>query len=66
MVLSLLLPLLGGTTKSMSRYLLVVFPVFILLAMFTKKRAAYITVSAASVLLLAVSTAAFVTGRWVA
>ena len=32
MVMSLLLPLSGGTTKSMSRYLLVVFPVFILLA----------------------------------
>ncbi|MDO8736627.1 MAG: glycosyltransferase family 39 protein [Thermoleophilia bacterium] len=66
MVMSLLLPLTGGTTKSMSRYLLVVFPLFILMAMFTKRRPALIAVSAVSILLLAMSTVAFVTGRWVA
>jgi Gpi18-like mannosyltransferase len=66
MIMSLLLPLVGGTTKSMSRYLLVVFPLFILLAQFTKKRPVYIVLSALSILLLAVSTMAFVTGRWVA
>lgn len=66
MILSLLLPLSGGTNKSMSRYLLVVFPLFILLAKFSRKRRVYIAMSAVSILLLAFSTAAFVTGRWVA
>jgi len=66
MVMSLLLPLTGGTTKSMSRYLLVVFPLFILMAQFSKRRPVLIAVSAVSILLLAMSTVAFVTGRWVA
>jgi len=66
MVMSLLLPLTGGTTKSMSRYLLLVFPLFILLARMTKKRRVFVAVSMVSIMLLAVSTAAFVTGRWVA
>ncbi|MCL4472935.1 MAG: hypothetical protein M1455_03220 [Actinobacteria bacterium] len=66
MLLSLLFPLVSGTTKSMSRYVLVVFPFFILLAMFSRKKWVLVSVSAASILLLAVSTAAFVTGRWVA
>lgn len=66
MVMSLMLPLTGGTTKSMSRYLLVVFPLFILMALYTKKRPVFITVSTVSIILLAMSTAAFVTGRWVA
>ncbi len=66
MIMSLLLPLSGGTTKSMSRYLLVVFPMFILLAQFSRKKGMLIAMSAISILLLAVSTAAFVTGRWVA
>ncbi len=66
MLMSLLLPLTGGTTKSMSRYLLVVFPLFILLARMAKKRRVFVAVSLVSIVLLAVSTAAFVTGRWVA
>jgi len=66
MVLSLLMPLVGGTTKSMSRYLLVLFPVFILLAMLTGRRRVFLAVSAASIALLAISTVAFATGRWVA
>ncbi|MBI5870048.1 MAG: glycosyltransferase family 39 protein [Actinobacteria bacterium] len=66
MIMSLLLPLTGGTTKSMSRYLLVVFPLFIMMALYTKKRVALIAVSAVSVALLGMSTVAFVTGRWVA
>lgn len=66
MVMSLLLPLTGGTTKSMSRYLLVIFPLFILMALFSRRRPVLIAVSALSILLLAVSTVAFVTGRWVA
>jgi len=66
MIMSLFLPLMGGTTKSVSRYLLVVFPMFILLGMFTKRRPVFIILSAVSILLLAVATMAFVTGRWVA
>lgn len=66
MIMSLLLPLTGGTTKSMSRYLLVVFPLFILMALYTKRRGMMIAVSAVSILLLGMSTVAFVTGRWVA
>ncbi len=66
MVMSLLLPLTGGTTKSMSRYLLVVFPMFILLALFSRKRKVLIAISTLSLILLAIATAAFVTGRWVA
>jgi len=66
MLMSLLLPLTGGTTKSMSRYLRVVFPLFILLARMAKKRRVFVAVSLVSIVLLAVSTAAFVTGRWVA
>ncbi|MFA5802875.1 MAG: mannosyltransferase family protein [Thermoleophilia bacterium] len=66
MLTSLLFFLAEGTTKSMSRYLLVVFPVFILIPMLARKKAAWISVCAISLVLLAVSTAAFVTGRWVA
>ncbi len=66
MLLSLLFPLASGTTKSMSRYLLAVFPAFILLALLSGKRWVLVSMSAVSILLLAVSTAAFVTGRWVA
>lgn len=66
MLVSLLVPLLGGTTKSMSRYLLVAFPIFILMAVYTRKPAVRYPVYALSLALLALSTAAFVTGRWVA
>lgn len=66
MLVSLLVPLLGGTTKSMSRYLLVAFPVFIVMSIYTKKRVPRYFVYALSLILLALSTAAFVSGRWVA
>jgi hypothetical protein len=66
MLVSLLIPLFGGTSKSMSRYLLVVFPLFMLMAMYTKKPAVRYCVYAVSLGLLAVSTVAFTTGRWVA
>lgn len=66
MLASLLFPLLGGTTKSMSRYLLVIFPIFAMLALFSRKGGARWVISGASLALLAVSTMAFVSGRWVA
>ncbi len=67
MFLSLLLPLASGTTKSMSRYMLVVFPVFILVAQLTRRRPVLLwAVSAVSLGLMALSAAAFATGRWVA
>lgn len=66
MLITLIFPLTGGTTKSMSRYLLMVFPMFIIMALLTEKPAVRWAVSAVSIVLLAVSTAAFVTGRWVA
>ncbi|MHB1391137.1 MAG: mannosyltransferase family protein [Thermoleophilia bacterium] len=65
-LVSLLGPVLSGTTRSMSRYLLVVFPVFILMAQLTKKPVARYAVYAVSLVLLAVATGAFATGRWVA
>ncbi|MCL6106847.1 MAG: hypothetical protein M1309_05820 [Actinobacteria bacterium] len=63
---SIMLPLGGGTMKSMSRYLLVAFPVFILLAMATRRRFVYWAISAGFIILLAVATASFISGRWVA
>ena len=66
MALSLMIPMAGGTSRSLSRYILVVFPVFIIMAMVTEKRSLRLAVSGVSIVLLAISTAAFVTGRWVA
>lgn len=66
MLVSLLAPVLSGTTRSMSRYILVVFPVFILMAQLTKKPATRYAVYSVSLVLLAVATGAFATGRWVA
>jgi len=66
MLTSLLFFLAEGTTKSISRYLLVVFPIFILIPMVARKKAAWLSVCGISLVLLAVSTVAFVTGRWVA
>lgn len=66
MLVSLLVPLFGGTTKSMSRYLVVIFPLFILMAIHTKKPWIRYSVYTVSILLLAVSTMFFVSGRWVA
>jgi Gpi18-like mannosyltransferase len=66
MVLSLPLPLAGGSTKAMSRYLLVVFPIFIVLALMTRRRPVWLAVVGVSLVLMAVASAAFATGRWVA
>ena len=66
MLISLLFFLAEGTTKSISRYLIVVFPIFILMPLLAKRKAAWVSVCGVSLALLAVSTAAFVTGRWVA
>lgn len=66
MLVSLLFPLLGGTTKSMSRYLLVIFPVFVMLSLLSRRKLARRTIVAASVALLCLSTMAFASGRWVA
>ena len=66
MLTSLLFFLAEGTTKSISRYLLVVFPIFILISLLARKKAVWLSVCGISLVLLAVSTAAFVTGRWVA
>ncbi len=65
-LVSLLFPLSGGTMASMSRYVLVVFPMFIILAIQSRRKPFYWTISACFLLLLAVSTAAFATGRWIA
>lgn len=66
MLLSLLLPLAGGTTKSVSRYALVIFPVFILMALYTRNRALFWALTGVSLALLGAASAAFATGRWVA
>ncbi len=65
-LVSLLFPLAGGTMKSMSRYMLVVFPVFIVLAIISRHKPVYWAISACLLILLAVSTAAFAAGRWIA
>lgn len=66
MLISLLFPLAGGTSKSMVRYLLVIFPIFFIMSMYTEKRSVLYAVSAVSILLMGISTAAFACGRWVA
>ncbi len=66
MVFAYLAPTLTGTFSSMPRYVLVLFPGFILLSLFSEKhrwlRVAYPIVS---MLLLAVSTILFTRGYWV-
>lgn len=66
MLVSLVFPLLGGTTKSTSRYLLVIFPVFIILAIWSKDKAARLAITGVSLALLCLSTVVFASGRWVA
>lgn len=66
MLVSLLLPLIGGTMKSVSRYMLVIFPVFMMMALFTRNRRAFLALTAISLVLLGVASAAFASGRWVA
>jgi len=65
-IISLLFVLVGGSVRSMSRYTLMVFPVFILLGLLTAGRPARWALSAVSLGLLGVSTAVFVSGRWIA
>lgn len=66
MLLSLLLPLISGTSKSVSRYMLVVFPVYILMGLFSRNRALFWAMTALSLALLGVATAVFASGRWIA
>ncbi len=63
---SMLFPLAGGTMASMSRYVLVVFPIFVLLAILSRRKPLYLAISGCFLVLLAVSTAAFAAGRWIA
>jgi Gpi18-like mannosyltransferase len=66
MLVSLSFVLTGGSVRSMSRYILVVFPVFILMALFTAGRTARWSVSAVSLGVLGVTTGVFASGRWIA
>lgn len=66
MLASLLFVLVGGSVRSMSRYALVVFPVFILLALATERLPARLSLTALSLILLGISTALFASGRWIA
>lgn len=66
MLVSLVFVLAGGSLRSMSRYTLVLFPVFILLAILTANRPARWSLSAVSLGLLGVSTSVFISGRWIA
>jgi len=62
----LLLPLLSGTLLSMSRLVYIAFPIFIVLAIWGKKRWVDETITAFFLLFLALFTAMFVNGYWVA
>ncbi|MBE0429923.1 MAG: hypothetical protein IBX61_08645 [Thermoleophilia bacterium] len=66
LLVSLLAPFLGGTSKSMSRYMLVIFPVFIVMALYSGRPVVRYSLYAVSVALLALTTAMFISGRWVA
>ena len=59
-----LLPILSGTLVSQSRYVLVAFPVFILLAKFSKYRVFDFGYTVISILFLAYFTILFITGQW--
>lgn len=66
MLVSLLFVLVGGSVRSMSRYTLVIFPVFILLALFTADRTTRWSISAVSLGILGITTGIFASGRWIA
>lgn len=65
-LVNLVFVLVSGSVRSMSRYTLVVFPVFILLAILTARMPARWALSALSLGLLGVATSVFVSGRWIA
>lgn len=67
-LIAFLLPTLTGTFSSLPRYLLVIFPIFLVLAQWLsqaswKTRLSYLTISA---LLLIINTILFVQGYWLA
>lgn len=66
MLVSLVFVLVSGSVRSMSRYTLVVFPVFILMALLAANRPARWSMSAFSLGLLGLTTGIFVSGRWIA
>lgn len=63
---SLAFVLASGSVRSMSRYTLMIFPVFILLAILTARRPVRWSLTAVSLGLLGISTSVFVSGRWIA
>lgn len=65
--LAYLLPTLTGSFSSMPRYVLVIFPIFILLGIFfSERRRLVLFLSIISVILLAIETMFFIRGYWVA
>lgn len=64
--LAYLLPTLTGSFSSMPRYVLVIFPIFILLGIFfSKRRRLVLFLGIVSMLLLAIETMLFIRGYWV-
>jgi len=63
--LAILTPTLTGTLTSMPRYVLIIFPIFISLALI-KSQIIKISVVSISIILLIISTALFTQGYWVA
>ena len=64
-IFSFFLPTLTGTLSSMPRYVLILFPSFMILGLIKNKRFQRIF-WAASAILLAVNTALFIRGYWIA
>lgn len=62
---SITIPLLTSTLSSIPRFLLVIFPIFILLAL-VRNRFTFLTYQIVSLMLLAVFTILFINGYWVA
>lgn len=59
-------PTLTGTFTSMPRYILVLFPAFILISKTVKDKQAFVFILAVSSLLLIINTMLFIQGYWVA
>lgn len=65
-VLGYLIPTFSGSFSSLPRYVLVLFPVYILMAQFlTKRKALLVAFSLVSLILLAISLALFSRGYWI-
>ena len=65
--LAYILPTLTGSFSSMPRYILVIFPIFILLGVFfSERKRLLLFLSIISVVLLAIETMLFIRGYWVA